>query len=55
MVLCEILECTPNDLIERVELHKSAGLRKRVAGEGKVADVDPKPARIRGARKAPGR
>lgn len=55
MVLCEILECTPNDLIERVELPKSAGARKRVAGERKIADVDPKPARIRGARTGPGR
>jgi DNA-binding Xre family transcriptional regulator len=52
MVLCEILECTPNDLIERVELTQPPRLRKRAAGERKVADIDPKPARIRGARKA---
>jgi DNA-binding Xre family transcriptional regulator len=55
MVLCEILDCTPNDLIERVELPESAKLRKRAVAEGKVADIDPKPARIRGARKPPGR
>lgn len=51
MVLCEILECTPNDLIERVELPQTARLRRRAGGERKVADIDPKPARIRGARK----
>jgi DNA-binding Xre family transcriptional regulator len=50
MVLCEILQCTPNDLIERVELPQSARLAKR-GGEGRVADIDPKPARIRGARR----
>jgi DNA-binding Xre family transcriptional regulator len=55
MVLCEILECTPNDLIQRVELPRSPALSKRAAGERKVSDVDPKPARIRGARKGPGR
>jgi DNA-binding Xre family transcriptional regulator len=51
MVLCEILQCTPNDLIERVELPQSARLSKRASAEGKVADIDPKPARIRGARR----
>jgi DNA-binding Xre family transcriptional regulator len=51
MVLCKILECTPNDLIERIELPKAAQMAKRAAGERKVADIDPKPARIRGARK----
>lgn len=55
MVLCEILECTPNDLIERVELPETARLRKLVAGERKVADIDPKPARIRGATHPPKR
>ncbi len=53
MVLCEILECTPNDLIERVELSQSARLSKRAVGEGRVADIDPKPAHIRGARRPP--
>jgi DNA-binding Xre family transcriptional regulator len=51
MVLCAILECTPNDLIERIELPQSLRLAKRAAGERKVADIDPKPARIRGARR----
>jgi DNA-binding Xre family transcriptional regulator len=53
MVLCEILGCTPNDLIERVELPQAARLSKRATAEGKVANIDPKPARIRGARKPP--
>lgn len=55
MVLCAILECTPNDLIERVEMPQSAKLRRRAAAEGKVADIDPKPARIRGTSKPPRR
>lgn len=50
MVICEILQCTPNDLIERVELTQTAGLRKRAVGEQKVSDIQPKPARIRAAR-----
>jgi DNA-binding Xre family transcriptional regulator len=50
MVLCEILGCTPNDLIEQVEVPASAGLAKRAVGESKVADITPKPARICGAR-----
>jgi DNA-binding Xre family transcriptional regulator len=29
MVLCEILDCTPNDLIERVELPQPARFRER--------------------------
>jgi DNA-binding Xre family transcriptional regulator len=53
MVLCEILECTANDLIERVEVPQSTRLTKRAAVEGKIAEIDPKPARIRGARKPP--
>ena len=55
MVLCTILDCTPNDLIERVELSQSARLVRRAAGERKIAEIDPKPARIRGARKPPRR
>ena len=55
MVLCTILECTPNDLIERVDLPQSERLAKRAVGERKVAQIDPKPARIRGARKPTGR
>lgn len=52
MVLCEILDCTPNDLIRRVELPSNARLaRKRAAGETRPADIAPKPARIRPARR----
>jgi DNA-binding Xre family transcriptional regulator len=50
MVLCEILDCTPNDLIHRVELAHAAGLAKRAVGESGVADIESKPVRIRGAR-----
>jgi DNA-binding Xre family transcriptional regulator len=55
MVLCEILECTPNDLIERIELPGSARLAKRAVSEQRITDKDPKPARIRGAEKSPRR
>jgi DNA-binding Xre family transcriptional regulator len=51
MVLCEILQCTPNDLLERVELPQAARLTKRAAAEQRFADIDPKPARIHGARR----
>jgi len=50
MVLCEILDCTPNDLIVRVELAHSARLGKQAVGESRVADIEPKPARIGGTR-----
>jgi hypothetical protein len=50
MMPCEILDCTPNDLIARVELAHAPGLAKRPAGESQVADIEPKPARIRRAR-----
>jgi len=53
MVLCDILGCTPNDLIERVELPASAKLGKRAVGENQVAEITPKPARIAGARRSP--
>jgi len=49
MVLCEILACTPNDLIVRVEIASQARLAKG-AGTGSVGDLKPKPARIRPAR-----
>lgn len=56
MVLCDILDCTPNDLIRRVEMPGKATLpRRRAAGESGSADIEPKRARIRGARKRPGR
>jgi len=50
MVLCEILQCTPNDLINRVDLTTRAQLPKRAAGDRSVGDLQPKPARIRPAR-----
>jgi DNA-binding Xre family transcriptional regulator len=56
MVLCDILECTPNDLIRRVEVPGKAALpKRRTAGETGSADIEPKRARIRGARKRPER
>lgn len=51
MVLCEILDCTPHDLIRRVEAPGNARLpKKRAAGETAKADIEPKRARIRPAR-----
>ena len=46
VVLCEILDCAPGDLIERVE---AAPAKKRATGSGRAAgaDIVPKPARIR--------
>jgi DNA-binding Xre family transcriptional regulator len=45
IVLCEILDCAPGDLIERVE---AAPVKKRVAGgRAAGADIVPKPARVR--------
>ena len=51
MVLCDILGCTPNDLIARVQVAESAKLAKRAVGEQRVSQITPKPARIRGARR----
>ena len=50
MVLCEILQCTPNDLISRVDVATKAQLPKRAVGDRSVGDLQPKPARIRPAR-----
>jgi DNA-binding Xre family transcriptional regulator len=45
IVLCEILDCTPGDLIERIE---AAPVKKRASsGRAAGADIVPKPARIR--------
>jgi DNA-binding Xre family transcriptional regulator len=45
IVLCEILDCQPGDLIERVE---AAPVKKRAAsGRAAGADIVPKPARVR--------
>ncbi len=45
VVLCEILACTPDDLIERVQ---AAPVKKRAAGAGRAAgaDIVPKRAKI---------
>jgi DNA-binding Xre family transcriptional regulator len=44
IVLCEILDCTPGELIERVE---TAPVKKRPAtGRAAGANITPKPARI---------
>jgi DNA-binding Xre family transcriptional regulator len=53
MVLCELLDCTPNDLIRRAE-PVAAVVRERrsVAGAG-VGDIVPKKARI-GSSSRPG-
>jgi DNA-binding Xre family transcriptional regulator len=45
IVLCEILDCAPGDLIERVE---AAPVKKpAAAGRAAGADIVPKPARVR--------
>lgn len=54
MVLCEILECTPNDLIERVDAPAAGLPKRRASGETKTAEIEPKPARIRPARRRSG-
>ena len=53
MVLCEILACTPNELIVRVEAASQARLAKGAGATGSVGDLKPKPARIRPARGRP--
>jgi DNA-binding Xre family transcriptional regulator len=45
VVLCEILECTPDDLIERVEV--TVPKKKRATGRAAGKDVVPKRARVR--------
>jgi DNA-binding Xre family transcriptional regulator len=46
IVLCEILDCTPDDLIERVQ---ATPAKKRASGGGRAvrADIVPKRAKIR--------
>lgn len=54
MVLCRILDCTPNDLITPVEVPAKTARRATAAGETKgVGDLKPKRARIRPARRNP--
>jgi DNA-binding Xre family transcriptional regulator len=50
MVLCQILDCTPNDLIKPIKTDASARLDRRVVAETGPSDLVPKPARIRPAR-----
>lgn len=50
VVLCQILECTPNDLIRPVERASGSRLEKRVAASAGGADIVPKRARVRPAR-----
>ena len=45
VVLCEILECTPSDLIERVDV--AVPKQKRATGRVAGKDVVPKRARVR--------
>lgn len=49
MVLCDLLDCTPNDLIQPVEVPAMGKLPKRqtAVGDRGVGDLVPKPARIR--------
>jgi DNA-binding Xre family transcriptional regulator len=51
IVLCEILDCTPDDLIERVE---AAPVKQRSPGGGRAAGADIVPKRARLGRPADG-
>jgi len=46
-VLCQILECTPNDLIEPVEHAGQAKLEQRSAAQAGAGEIVPKRARVR--------
>jgi DNA-binding Xre family transcriptional regulator len=47
MVLCQILDCTPNDLIKPAAKPAKATSRTRAQGSKGVGDLKPKRARIR--------
>jgi len=47
VVLCQILECTPNDLIQPVETTSSARLERRSAAQAGAGEIVPRRARIR--------
>lgn len=49
MVLCQILDCTPNDLIKPILRPASASSRVAEQGSKGVGDLKPKRARIRPA------
>ena len=51
VVLCEILDCTPNDLIRPVERSRRARLEPRSAAQAGAGGIVPKRARIRGAKR----
>lgn len=51
VVLCEILDCTPNDLIRPVEQSGRARLERRSAAQAGGRDIVPRRARIRGAKR----
>lgn len=50
VVLCKILDCTPNDLIQPVEALSSARLERRSAAQAGAGEIVPKRARIRAPR-----
>ncbi len=50
MVLCEIVDCTPNDLIRPLRMRVTPHARAAQAGGKGVGDLKPKRARIRPAK-----
>lgn len=50
MVLCQILDCTPSDLIQPLEAATSARLEKRAADSSSAKQIIPKRARVSSAR-----
>lgn len=53
MVLCQILDCTPNDLIKPMEIPVQTRRRAVAEGGKGVGDLRPKRARIRRAKRQP--
>jgi DNA-binding Xre family transcriptional regulator len=51
IVLCKILDCTPNDLIRPIERSGRARLEHRSAAQAGAQSIVPKRARIRGAKR----
>jgi DNA-binding Xre family transcriptional regulator len=47
VVLCKILDCTPNDLIQPVAASGSARLERRSAAQAGAGEIVPTPPRIR--------
>lgn len=47
MACCDILDCTPNDLIVPIEAATAARLEKRAAAASGLSEIVPKKARIR--------